>query len=445
MEASLDVLPSPYGLKLDSVDSFGAMTLFTWGGSYVNSDVTYFVNIHKLDLNLREVEVVDDQGNNLSDWQMSAAMGTSPRFSIEGLPKTERSGKMSVRYVFRVKAVVGLNGKTLEEAEDLGLEISESEPAVLYSTLYGTYDNLISVEEGNPAIFSQHSLPREDLTWVVDGEPLSGAIGSVTEDSLFETSRIVGDSVSDNISYELRDGTLNRLPKELYVNDMYLNDLMDKVVGGLEVSKNNASLDASSGIMAETVVSPNLELNVDKQFNSKGPSVRTNSNQVLVSTASVENGVYGLAISTGLERNFTIVNLLKSNNVFREGHSYYVDINFSLNAVQDSSTTPSNLTEKVRTTFRFTGLRGGDKTITVDNVYSSWLSVDGTRSSGYMYNHFGTDNTSCYAIIEPMLTRSAGGTLNRPSVNCVVSCTDLDGNPTSVGIYSLNIRVTELF
>lgn len=435
MEASLDVLPSPYGLMLDSADPTGAMTLLTWGGSYVNSDLTYYVSIHRLDFDMKELSVIDDQGNDLSFWNKSAALGTSPRFDISGLAKTERGGKMNIRYVFRVKAVVGT-----------GADAVESEPAVLYSTVYGTYDNLISVADGNPAINSRHSLPREELTWIVDGEPLSGAIGSITEDSLLETGRIVGDSVADNIAHELRDGTLNRLPKELYVNDLYLNDIINQVVDGLEVSKENASLDSSAGIISGTVVGPNLSSVGDRQFNSNGPNVSTNVNQVTLPFATDVDGYNNLIIGTGLERRFTIVDILKGNNVIRKGYSYFVEINFSMNAVQDSSTTPNDAQSfNVKTEFRFTGLSGGDKVVAVHNVYGSWFSGEGTRASGYMYNHFATDNTYCYAVIEPMFTVNDDGTLKKPKVNCEVSCTDLVGNPTPVGIYSIDIRVTELF
>lgn len=462
MDIKNDLVPCPYNLKLEVVDSTGFCTKFTWEGSYVNSNIKYYVSVYKLNTSFKEEELTVD-GVNYSEWQLSTGDGTSPEFDISGIPSSEKSGRRILRYVFKVVAVSGKEADPLHDGGDYII----SDVVCHYGSKLPNYEVLFAdvTRDGNKvSLPSQTMIPRTELTWILDGEPLSGAVGMIDEMSISDTGRLVGKKLSDMSQGELSDGTLNRLAKELYFNDVHLKDTVNKIYSGIGDSAWLFARKQNRGVVSEFTIYPDPAnySGFVSEYNAYPPKIVSNDGKSAFPSAPEPTNWYrscptGELISTSIVRDFTF-NLFPNPTIMGKDRKYFVDINFTFNQIQDGVFRRVLKEFKSCVSFTFENLQKNSngefttKAIKVLNCVKSYVSPESGAekvdsgshvATGCRINHYASSFNKCYAVIVPHVEEIDGIVSSSPTTVRVEALDD-KGNPSLLGLFSLNIRVIDI-
>lgn len=462
MDIKNDLVPCPYNLKLEVVDNTGFCTKFTWEGSYTNSNIKYYVSIFKLNTSFKEEELIIGDVN-YSEWQLSSADGTSPEFDITKIPSSEKSGRKVLRYVFKVMAVSGKKYDPIAEDEDY----ISSDIVCHYGSKLPNYEVLfadVSKDGNKRQIPSQTMIPRTELTWILDGEPLSGAVGMIDETSISDTGRLIGKNISNMSQGELSDGTLNRLAKELYFNDIHLKDTVNTVSSGIDMSAWLLAKSQNRGVVSEFTIYPDTENTSGfvSKFNAYPPKILSNGGVLSFPNANTLNAVYSSystseTISTSIVRDFTF-DLFPNPTILGKGRKYFVDINFTFNQIQDGVFRRELREFKSCVSFTFDNLAKNDvgeftsKVVKVLNCVKSYVSPEtgaekvdtgSHQATGCRVNQYASSFNKCYAIIVPH-TEVVDGVVSSSPTTVRVRAFDDNDNPSPLGLFSLNIRVIDI-
>lgn len=268
----------------------------------------------------------------------------------------------------------------------------ESEVVSLYTRLREKYKNL--VDSKGVTIDTVFTYPNEDLTWVIDGEPLSGTPNEDGIDERLEQCERVtnGSQVSNNI-----DGTLNRLPKQLLSNDLAAKARIDSVSGGLVKSTNNAMLSLCRGFVNTITVLPNFNEYESSTYGIYRPSVFINSFNPTYNGGKTRRRFF----ADGLNFSPTISDVISLNlsDLVRPNGKYVIDVVLSMNNALESARRGADFKYKHTTIVSFQGFED-NPSITFNNISQSNMGDYSNNTDGWSSDMFFTTNYKGTIIVK---------------------------------------------
>lgn len=261
----------------------------------------------------------------------------------------------------------------------------ESPVVSVYTRLATHYKNILD-SEGNP-IESNFEYPNKDLTWIVDGEPISATskdnINTVV-DRIDNTERIYnGTNTSGN-----PDGTLNRLPKQLLKNDIALYDHVISVSKGISKSFSNAMLGLCRGFVSTVTIVPDYDSFNNSTYGIYNPKIFVNSFNVEnrpEKTKRFLNSNINFSPTIADSFSFYVMEFV------RRGAWYCIDISIRMNNAFINSLVQNTWTFKHKAKLEFLGFEGSP-TITFNNISQGNIAEHSNNEHGYNTDMFNTTN-----------------------------------------------------